>query len=497
MERVTGMDAAFLDMETSTMHLHVVGVLVLDPGEIPVDELAERLRSVFVNRLHLIPPFRWRVVTAPGGLGDPRWVEDPAFDLARHLHRATSGPGADQTALERFVGELASRPLRRDQPLWETWLVDGFADGTVALITKVHHAIMDGAAGGDMMAALFDLEPEPGAGAGDEPPPFGGEPMPSTARLMADTVPGAWSRVSRLPGTVARTVGGLAGSAQAMVRQPAAVAGFAPGTSFNGPLTARRTVAFRQCALDDLKQVRAAFGTTINDVVLAATTSSLRSYVLNRGVHPDRPLVASVPVALERTAGDPGFGNRTSNIMVPLPVQLDDPVEALRSIHQWALGAKAVQQAMGPDLLEDLMSIVPGPMLTASAQTYSRLGLGRFHPPLFNAIVSNVPGPPIPLYLAGARVTATYPMGPLIANTALNLTVLSQSGDLDIGVIACPDLVDDVEAIAEGFIDGVAELREAEAAQELFDGRGLEPSRRAASAERRPTTRPHTLGSRP
>ena len=168
MERVTGMDAAFLDMETSTMHLHVVGVLVLDPGEIPADELAERLRTVFAERLHLIPPFRWRVVTAPGGLDDPRWVEDPSFDLADHLHRATIGPGADRSDLERFVGELASRPLRRDRPLWETWMVDGFADGTVAVVTKVHHAIMDGAAGGDMMAALFDLEPEPDRRA-DEP----------------------------------------------------------------------------------------------------------------------------------------------------------------------------------------------------------------------------------------------------------------------------------------------------------------------------------------
>jgi len=492
-ERVTGMDAAFLDMETSTMHLHIVGVLVLDPGAIPVDELAARLRSVFVHRLHLIPPFRWRAVSAPGGLGDPRWVEDPAFDLARHLHRATIGPGADQTALERFVGDLASRPLRRDQPLWETWLVDGFADGTVALITKIHHAIMDGAAGGDVMAALFDLEPEPGPD--DEPPPFRGEPMPSAAQLMAETVPGAWSRTSRLPGVVARTVGGLAGSATAMVRQPGALAGFAPGTSFNGPLTARRTVAFRHCGLDDLKQVRAAFATTINDVVLAATTSSLRRYLSDRGVHPLKPLVASVPVALARTADDHGFGNRTSNIMVPLPVQLDDPVEALRSIHQWARGAKAVQQAMGPDLLEDLLSIVPGLMLTASAQTYSQLGLGRFHPPLFNAIVSNVPGPPIPLYLAGARVVATYPMGPLIANTALNLTVLSQSGDLDVGVIACPDLVDDVEAIAEGFVAGVAELRAAAAAQEPFAGDGTEPSHPAPSGAPRPTSRPRTQGA--
>jgi len=459
-ERVTGMDAAFLDMETSTMHLHVVGVLVLDVGEIPPAEMADRLRMVFAERLHLIPPFRWRAVGAPGGLDDPRWLEDPDFDLGRHLHRATLGPEAAASDLERFVGEVSSRPLPRDRPLWESWLVDGFADGTMAVVTKVHHAIMDGAAGGDVMAALFDLEPEPGS-AGDEPPVWKGEPMPSAARLMAEAVPGALSRTGRLPRVMARTVSGLVGSAHVMLRQPGAVAGFAPGTGFNGALTARRTVAFRRCALEDLKLVRAAFGTTVNDVVLAATSASLRSYLLDREVHLDRPLVASVPVALARGADDHGFGNRTSNMMVPLPVDVDDPVEALRSIHEWALGAKAVQQALGADLLEDLLSFVPGLLLSASAQAYSRLGLGRFHPPLFNAIVSNVPGPPIPLYLAGARVTATYPMGPLIGNTGVNLTVLSQSGGLDIGVIACPDLVDDVEAIAEGFLAGVADLLEA------------------------------------
>jgi WS/DGAT/MGAT family acyltransferase len=220
-------------------------------------------------------------------------------------------------------------------------------------------------------------------------------------------------------------------------------------------------VAFARCPLADLKEVRRAFDTTINDVVLAATTASLRQYLLARGIRPDQPLVASVPVALQRDSATPSFGNHVSNMMVSLPVQLDDPVDALRSIHEDALGAKAVQQALGPDVLEDLVGLAPAALLTVGARAYSALGLGRFHPPLFNAVVSNVPGPPVPLYVAGARVLATYPMGPLIGNTGLNLTVLSQTGDLDVGVIACPDLVDDVGAIATGFVAGVAALLDA------------------------------------
>jgi diacylglycerol O-acyltransferase len=459
MMRMTGTDAAFLEMETSTMHLHVVGVLVLDPSTAPQGISLDRVTDLFAARIHLIAPFRRRAVAAPAGLDHPHWIEDPEFDLSRHLHHRSLGPTADASDLEAFVGELASSPLERDRPLWETWLVDGFADGTVALVTKVHHAIMDGASGGDMMASLFDLEPV--VEEVDAPPPWQGEPLPGPARLVAVASSGAMWRAISLPSVVARTAAGLARSARAMADQPTSPVQFAPDSPFNGPLTAARSVAFTRCALDDLKEVRRAFGTTINDVVLAAATASLREYLLERDIRPAAPLVASVPVALARGPADPGFGNRVSNMMVSLPVDRYDPIDALRTIHAEALGAKAVQQAMGPDIIEDWMGVAPAALLTAGAQAYSTFGLGRFHPPLFNAIVSNVAGPPIPLYLAGARVLATYPMGPLIGNTALNLTVLSETGDLDVGVIACPDLVDDVGAIADGFVAGVASLLEA------------------------------------
>ena len=456
MDRVSGMDAAFLDLETSTMHLHVVGVLVLRPRESDGVLPPERLARVYGERLHLIPPFRWRLVAVPGGLDQPRWINDPEFDLTRHLHHRNLGPDAGRDELERFVGEVASTPLDRDRPLWETWLVDGFADGTVALVTKVHHALMDGAAGGDLMASLFDLEPDPGPK--PAPPDWDREPVPGATGLLLAAGPAALRRAARVPSVITRTVLGLAASARAVMAQPASVAGFAPATPFNGALTAARSVAFASCPLEDLKEVRRVFGTTVNDVVLAATTSALRSYLVERGVSVEAPLVASVPVAGRRAEGDSDFGNRTSNMMVSLPAFLDDPVEVLQAIHEGAAGAKAAQQALDPEVLDEWVTLVTGPLLTAGARAYSSLELGRRHPPLFNTIVSNVPGPPIPLYLAGAQVAATYPMGPLIGNTGLNLTVLSQTGDLDVGVIACPDLVDDVRAIADGFIDGVAEL---------------------------------------
>lgn len=455
-ERMTGMDAAFLEMESPTMHLHVVGVLVLDPSTAEGAFTPERLVRLYSERLHLIPPFRRRVVEVPAGVDHPRWIEDGDFDLDNHLGFHELGPDAGLAELEQFVGEVCGEPLRRDMPLWRTWLVEGFADGTVALVTKVHHAIMDGSAGGDLMTALFDLEPDPGPT--PEPPTWGSESAPPLRRLLREAGPAAIGRVARVPGAIVHTVRSLAGSARAVVAQPSSILAFAPSSPLNGSLTASRTVAFRRCSLDDLKQIRGAFGTTVNDIVLAATTMSMRGYLVSRGERPDRPLVASVPVD-GRREGE-AFGNHTSNIMVSLPVHLDDPIAVVRSVHEGSTGAKAAGAALDSRILDEWLGLMPAALLTAAAAVYSRLGLGRLHPPLFNTIVSNMPGPPMPLYLAGARLVAVYPMGPLIANTGLNLTVLSHDGVVDIGIIACPDLVDDVGEIADGFVAAVAELLE-------------------------------------
>lgn len=455
-ERVTGMDAAFLEMESPTMHLHVVGVLVLDPSTAEGEFSPDRLVQLYSERLHLIPPFRRKVMEVPAGLDHPRWIEDDEFDLDNHLLFHRLGPNALLEDLEQFVGEVCGRPLRRDVPLWQTWLVEGFADGTVALVTKVHHALMDGSAGGDLMTSLLDLTPE--MAPHPEPPPRQFEQQPSVRRLLLHAVPAGFGRVARIPGAIAHTVASLAGSAREVAAQPSAILSFAPSSSLNGPLSANRSVAFRRCSLDDLAQVHRALGATINDVVLAATTMSMRDYLLERGERPGQPLVASVPVDRRREGEE--FGNHISNILVPLPVHLDDPVTIVRAIHEATTGAKAAGQALDNSILDTWLGLMPAALLTAGAALYSRLGLGRLHPPLFNTIVSNMPGPPMPLYLAGARLVALYPMGPLIANTGLNLTVLSHDGKVDVGIIACPDLVDDVGELADRFVAAVAELVE-------------------------------------
>ncbi|MEZ5383254.1 MAG: wax ester/triacylglycerol synthase family O-acyltransferase [Microthrixaceae bacterium] len=460
MERITGADALFLETETSTMLMHVVGVLVLDPTGVKGWSTG-RVLEVMEERIHLIAPFRRRVLSVPAGLDHPRWIEDPDFALDNHVgHHTLDAPG-DARALATFAGDVASRQLPRDRPLWEMWVVDGLADGSVALVSKVHHAVMDGAAGGELMASLFDLSAD-----GDpvQPPEeeWSPAPQPDARDLAADALGAAVTRVGRLPGTLVRSAGALAEATRTSMSRQASgdVQNFAPSTPFNGRLTKRRTVALNQCRLDDLRRARTAFGTTVNDVVLAAVTASLRRYLADRDALPSGPLLASVPMSLRTEADEGRLGNRTANLMVPLPVGLADPVEALQAIRAHTSEAKAAPKAFGPDLMADWVDLTSSALIRGAALAYSNLGVGGLHPSAFNLVMSNVPGPPIPLFLGGARVTATYPMGPLIANTGLNITVLSQCDDLNVGVIACPDLVDDVDAIGAGFVAAVRELAE-------------------------------------
>jgi diacylglycerol O-acyltransferase len=458
MERMSAMDAAFLYLETPAMHMHVVGVVVLDPGGRPFG--IDDVRGALVERLHLIAPLRRRVVAPPGGIDHPVWIEDPGFDLANHLLRADLEGPISWARLEDFVGEVASTPLRRDRPLWEMWVVEGLEDGSVVLVTKIHHSIMDGAAGGELMASLFDLSPE---GSAIEPPiePWVPDPMPSTFTQVASSITSAVARQRDVPVAVARSMGNLAGTARTWIeqrRQGHAVPLLAPRTAFNGSLSSRRTVSLRKVSLDDVKAIRKAFFTTVNDVVLAASASALRAYLLPRGGLPDAPLIVAVPVSTRSDGDESQFGNQISNMMVSVPLEPADPVARLRAIHDSALSSKALQSAMGTQTLQEMSAFTAPTIFTAGVRFYSGLRLARFHSPVFNLIISNVPGPPIDLFCAGARVQAIFPMGPVMEGSGINVTVLSEADHLNVGVMADPALVEAVDEVGEAFGAAIDEL---------------------------------------
>ncbi|MFP5218731.1 MAG: WS/DGAT/MGAT family O-acyltransferase [Actinomycetes bacterium] len=460
MEQLSAMDAAFLYIETDTLPQHVLGIMLLDAEGSQGRFTAERFREVTEQRLHLMPAFTRRLAQVPLNLDHPYWVPQDDVDLDEHISVLRCPEPGDLRALGDLVGELGSVPLPRDRPLWQLWLVEGVQGGQVALVAKLHHSTLYGAAGADMMAQLLDLEPEPRTvePPDDEP---AGEVMPSTVSLLGRAAVNGARRpltgARNLLGAARRTaaVGGHVARA-AVSRSAVAMPFSAPRTPLNGRLTARRQAAFTTVAFSDVLEVKRAFDVKVNDVVLAAVTASLRDYLLTHGGLPTRSMVASVPMNLG--AGAVEGTDRITAFMVPLPVQTADPVQQLQEVAEATRDSKGMTDALGPETVGDVAELIPPLLMVGGSKLYDGLGLSRLHPPLQSVVVSNMPGPPIPLYLAGARVNAVYPFGPLLPGSGLNVTVLSNMGDLDVGMFGCPDLVPELWYLADAFPKAVAEL---------------------------------------
>jgi WS/DGAT/MGAT family acyltransferase len=457
------MDASFLYMETPSAHAHVVGTIVVDPSTSPDGYSFEKVVQLLRDRLHLLGPFRRRLVTVPFQLSHPVWIEDPDFDIENHVHRTAVRPPGTMHELAEFVGDIAGRPLDRSRPLWDLWMVEDLEDGQIALVTKMHHAAIDGVSGADLLVHLFDVT----ADAPPAPPPetpWQPEPVPSDLDLVADAIRHIAGNPARLMRIIQRTTGSIIDVVQ-QARQAAAEDRPTPALPFQAPrvrwsaaITPHRVVAFGKAALDDMKVVKSAFGTTVNDVVLAACTMTLQRYLTAHDDLPPEPLVCSVPVSVHDKSEWEGT-NQVSTMFVRLPVQLDDAAEILRTINAETKEAKIMQSAIGADTLQDFAQFIPPTVFNRAMRLYSGWNLADLHPPVHNLVVSNVPGPPIPLYAAGAQVQGVFPFGPLLEGAGLNITVLSNMGHVDFGVIACRELVPDVWDIADGFGDAVLDLR--------------------------------------
>ena len=463
MERLTGQDASFIYNETPTQHLHTLKIAILDPSTMPGGFSFARVRAELEQRLHLLPPFRRRLVTVPLHLSHPIWIEDPDFSLDRHLQHARLEPPGDGAALDALISRIASEPLDRERPLWQVWVVEGLADERVAFVVKIHHCAADGVMAAELLTQVFETDRERVA---PPPPerPWRPDPRPSRAQLYALAVRDGARRIVELPALLLRTLRAV----WALLRHrqtdaPRAATPFAGAkTSFNGALSADRTFAATTISLSRVKAVKSAFGVTVNDVILALCTGALRSYLDDRGEMPEKPLVAGVPIST-RTEGQPLRANSVSNLFVSLPVHIEDPETRMATIHESTKGAKQVHNLLGVDLLADWSEFTPGRPYSAFIRWYSRKNLADKGPPPINVIVSNVPGPREPLYIAGAELTAIYSMGPILEGVGLNITVWSYRDDLFVGAVSCPQLIPDLAGLVGRLDDALAELEKASA----------------------------------
>jgi WS/DGAT/MGAT family acyltransferase len=451
---VHGIDAAFLHTGTRSTPWHIVGVLVFDPSTSPTGFDRDVVARVVAERIELLDAFRRRVVDLRGPLSLPHWVIERTVDLADHVRDAEL-PGLDGLiGLGRLAAETAARPLAIDRPLWEMDVIADIGNGRAAVVAKVHHSIMDGTAAVGILGALFDLEPREPASPAD--------PVATTA------VPGlglgsALQTLGRLPVATTRTVAQLPRAAVGFVHALRAAGRSvtlplsAPRTSLNRSITARRTVTLTTLPFDDVREVAESFGLTINDVIVACCTGAIRAWLDDAGELPTKPLVAAMPVSM-RGGTDHRTGNQISALFAALPTHLANPAERVEAIRREMRDAKATLADVRPQTLGALAEAAPWNVLGLMFRAYSRFGLANLLPPAVNLVLSNVPGPQIPVYFGGARLVGLYALGPIFDGAALNITVTTCNHDVDVGIVTCPDVAPPVEGLVPALEASLAEL---------------------------------------
>ena len=463
MERLTGLDASFLYNETPTLHMHTLKYTVLDVSGVPGGYDFDRFRHELDRRLHLLPPFRRRVIEVPGGLHHPVWIEDANFDLDYHVRKIGVPPPGGRREMDDTIAEIASWPLDRSHPLWEIWMLEGLEGGRVGFLAKIHHTLADGVAAAALLANVMATSP---ADVDPPPPlrPWTPEAEPAGWRLVFAAIIDLLRNIGRLPGLLRRTLPRVRAVSKhrktAEVPTPRPILD-TPRTPFNVALTPHRSFATATLSLADVKAVKTAFGVTVNDVVLGMVAASLRTWLQKRDALPDKPLVAGVPVSTD----DPGEitrlgGNKVSNMFTSLRTDIYDPIERLHAIHEVTSAAKVVHNLLGADMLADWSEYTPPRPYAALMRLYGRLQLANRHPPPINLVVSNVPGPRDPLYVAGAQMEGIYSVGPILEGIGMNVTVWSYCDQLNVGVIACREHVRDPHEITDGMAEALADLVE-------------------------------------
>jgi WS/DGAT/MGAT family acyltransferase len=477
MRQLTSLDTQFLALENGRQSGHVGGLAILDPSTAPGGSLeCGDIQALVAERLPMLPPLRWRLAEVPLGLDYPYWVEDDDFDLDFHVRElGLAAPGDDRQLAEQ-VARIVARPLDRARPLWELYLIHGLEGGRMAMLTKIHHAVIDGMSGAEIMGLLLDLSPE--GRELSEPEPNWGDPKPGDLEMLVRGLlgvpryplralrslpaavpnleetpfaglPGA-ATVGRVTGRLQGLLGGTAHTARPAVR--------APKTSFNGRISPHRRFAFGKIDLDRVKAVKNAHGCTVNDVVVSMCAGAVRRWLLEHDELPDDPLVAQIPISVRSDDQAGTYGNRIILLGAPLFTDEPDPFRRLARTHEALAEMKDRRGALPAELLQDANHFIPPAVFSRAARLTFSLATSGAGRPTWNLVVSNVPGPQFPLYCAGAKLVANYPVSVITDAMGLNITVMSYMGHMDFGIVADREQMKDVWCLIGWLEDALAEL---------------------------------------
>ncbi|HJS97343.1 MAG TPA: wax ester/triacylglycerol synthase family O-acyltransferase [Solirubrobacteraceae bacterium] len=480
MRQLTALDQQFLALEDSRHYGHVGALSLYDPSTAENGELTlPRLQNLIAERLPLVPPFRWRLAEVPFNLDYGYWVDDPDFDLEFHVREIALAPPGTDAQLAEQVARIYARPLDRSRPLWELYLIHGLPRDRVAVMSKIHHAVIDGMSGAEIMGALFDPTPE----GRDTPPPATTQPpdaKPSELNMLArgllglpryplrviKSAPRALPNLAEVQSFAAipgiKPLGRLAANAQRALGRDTVVGRLdltPPRTSFNRRVSAHRRYAFGQLSLYDVKTIKNHYGCTVNDVVVSICAGAVRRWLIEHDELPADPLVAQIPVSVRREHEQGTYGNRILLMTAPLHVEFDDPIARLTATHESLLEMKERHRALPAGLLQDANQFIPPALFSRAARLTFSLGASRASRPAWNLVISNVPGPQFPLYMAGARLMAHYPISVITDGMGLNITVMSYCGHLDFGIVADREQMPDVWSLMGWLTEALEELR--------------------------------------
>jgi WS/DGAT/MGAT family acyltransferase len=469
MDRLSALDVSFLTNESSSAHMHVGGVMIFEGPPPEYDDLLEHIRS----RLHLVPRFRQKLAYPPVPTGRPFWIDDPAFNLEYHVrHSALPSPGSEEQ-LRNMAARVFSQQLDRTKPLWELWMVQGLTRKRFALVTKTHHALVDGVAGVDIATVLFDVKPVPEPSHPEHewipgPEPSGAQLLAKDAEAVARTPIGFLRRLERAVEHPRRTLQQVGEAAEALGEVGWNFANPAPDLPLNVPVGSHRRFAWIRSDLAQFKKVKDALGGTVNDVVLAVVSGAMRRWLEARGLRTEGlELRAQVPVSI-RAADERGqLGNKIVAMRAPIPVYIADPVQRLQVVRRAMEGVKQSKQALGAEVISRFNDFAPPTLLAQSARA-------NFSTRLFNLVVTNVPGPQIPLYVLGRELEDIFPVGFLPPEQALFIAIMSYNGEINFGLLGDYDVMYDLEDVATAIEESLTELVEAADEAAAADARAAE-----------------------